>query len=945
MKKTLSEVLDEHALTSNEAATDNSAPSSNSIKYNKLVARTNQLANCLLASGIKSGQRIAIMHHQSLELELLMLACFRIGAIYIPISVDEEPDNIAYILRDCEPSLTLCAAENFARLPQAYLEGGKTQTFTDLLTKADGASEEAPDVSVAETDLAYLIYTSGTTGKPRGVQICHSAITYWLQVLKDIVPHSAEAPVRMMSFISPKFDAHIWEHLTAWATGGCNVIVPPDIRTSAPNLARFMVDSDITHALLLPTILRELLPVLKSIQDSGTELPITDIYSTGEELTADIVAQALDLGIRVWNCYGSTEEGFGMSVGPCTRANLWEGHAPVAEPVGESRAFLVDVEGCPDTQQLCTTSPHMSPGYWNAPEQTKQKFTTITIDGNPVRVFRTEDQFARHNGTLYYMGRSAHSHLKIHGRMVRLQDLEEKLRAHPEVTNACVVPYRMEMGARSRTVLHAFYTVSDSGGGGGAAPLGHNALRSLLAKNTSPESIPLHFEQIEAISTTLAGKVDRSALTERARQFYQAEPLPLPPFEPQTNFPVIEEMLIAIWREVLQNLIRSLPVINANTPFQFLGGTSIEAPLVTKRIASQFKVSFAVTDLPKDPNNFTINFLAGLIYKKLCAQAGDDNRVLLHNAEQPSGPPIFLIHAITGDATVYTTLARELVRLNRTVYGICSRVQKDERLLCSSMGAIAADYATLINHTQPDGPCTLMGWSSGSTIAYSTTLELETAHQREVGYLGLLDGISPHIYKTVGNSIFIKEIALLINKLGIELHADTLARTDAAKLDKSALINWIFRAVAGQLGEPTPTRIKIAHHLMLALIQIDLADRKTLAVPQVFPTYETIDQMKRLEGTAAGGDNERALGWLTQQQPITIFQPIGKWHRDIIETDAEALVAQISTFAQQGSPVKPTVSGNHSPIPEDSPLLAALRAMMHTIPDEKRPAFLAALSR
>lgn len=188
---------------------------------------------------------------------------------------------------------------------------------------------------------------------------------------------------------------------------------------------------------------------------------------------------------------------------------------------------------------------------------------------------------------------------------------------------------------------------------------------------------------------------------------------------------------------------------------------------------------------------------------------------------------------------------------------------------------------------QPKGPCVLLSWSSGSAIAYATSLFLEESG-RVVGFLGLIDGMSPHIYQTVGNETFLDEITLLIDKLGLKSE-------NLSSLNKRDIINRIFN-LAGEkfLPDPPPIAITTAQYLMLALLQLQIEGKVTQSVPHIFSTHETLKQLSRLSPGQTGA--ERDLGWLRQMQPVTIYPPIGEGHTDIIKQDARALVSAISVF-------------------------------------------------
>ncbi len=899
------------------------------LTYQFLESRANRIANFLLARGVKPGEPVVVFLRQSIELGSTMLACFRVGIIYVPISPDENPEKISDILADCNPNKIIASTADFFKIAGESVD--ILLSLEEINDEVESSSDALSIPTPTEDSIAYITYTSGTSSRPRGVQICRRALFYWLNLLEKQV--IADRPVRMLSFISPSFDAHIWEYLLAWSKGGCNVIPPIDVRTSPSLLANFIIDNNITHALFLPTILRGLLPKLAEAKKSSGSLPITDIYSTGEELTLDLIESALSLNIRIWNAYGSTEKGFGLSVELCTREKIWNEIAPVADPEGEGcHAILVNVE-LPDggeANELYAVSPHLSPGYLNRPDETEEKFVSLDLEGKTVRAFKTGDMFTRApNGTLYYLGRISHdTHLKINGRMVRPQETESKLREHPVIQDACVVACHM-MG---RSFLHAYVTKNGSN-------LEDLELKAFLSKKLPIESIPLNITCIDKpLPTTTNGKIDRKLLTEKAQSFYESQSMGDPgELSPKTSFPVIEVQLIKIWSQIFP-IFKYLEKTDVNTPFHLLGGTSLEMTELIAKISEKFNITYSFLDLSKDPDNITISNITQSIYKKMCSN--QKNIVLLHEEVHSDTPPIFLIHEITGDASAtYVTLAKELSHLKCTIYGIESRAKNDDLYLCSSIESISTDYANEINSIQPDGPCTILGWSSGSTIAYSTCLSLES-NGRVVRFLGLVDGIPPYIYQSVENEVFLNEIALLIDKLGVNIKKPVLGKKDTSTLSKPEIINLIFKIVTEQFSpNATPRHIKIAQYLMLALLALDISGRATRVLPHVFSTHETLRQLSRFNPKHI--DVTGDLGWLRQVQPITIYPPMGEAHTDIIKSGASSLVSAISMFlAPLYSPNKSLPLQRRKAKPGQEHISQAIQALLKTIPPDERENFL-----
>src|SRR6266568_4944064 len=132
------------------------------ISYTALIARAGQMANALVARGVKPGDRVAAQTEKSVSGLVLYLATVRAGAIYLPLNTAYTLNELEYFITDAEPSLVVCdpsRAEGIGAL--AAKVGARVETLgadgkgslTDAATKA-GAQFET--VARADDDLAAI---------------------------------------------------------------------------------------------------------------------------------------------------------------------------------------------------------------------------------------------------------------------------------------------------------------------------------------------------------------------------------------------------------------------------------------------------------------------------------------------------------------------------------------------------------------------------------------------------------------------------------------------------------------------------------------------------------------------------------------------------------------------------------------------------------------------
>lgn len=174
------------------------------ISYGDLIARAGQMANVLVARGVKPGDRVAVQVEKSVTNIVLYLATVRAGAVYLPLNTAYTLNELDSFIGDAEPSLVVCdpaKAEGLA--PIAAKVKAKVETLGpdgkgSLTDAADKTSSEFTTVARANDDLAAILYTSGTTGRSKGAMLTHdnlasnslSLVGFWRFTDKDVLIHA-----------------------------------------------------------------------------------------------------------------------------------------------------------------------------------------------------------------------------------------------------------------------------------------------------------------------------------------------------------------------------------------------------------------------------------------------------------------------------------------------------------------------------------------------------------------------------------------------------------------------------------------------------------------------------------------------------------------------------------------------------------------------------------
>ncbi|AEV73573.1 acyl-CoA synthetase (AMP-forming)/AMP-acid ligase II [Mycolicibacterium rhodesiae NBB3] len=177
------------------------------LTYRQLATRGRAVQAGLDRLDVPEGGRVAVVSHNSARLLELLLAVPSSGRILVPINFRLQPNEVSYIVDDCEADVLLVDPELDGPLaqvsaPHRLVLGGESD---DVLL--DFASEPQPWSHPDEDTIATLNYTSGTTGKPKGVCLTHRNI--WINGLTFGL-HMQVSDHDVLMHVLPMFHCNGW---------------------------------------------------------------------------------------------------------------------------------------------------------------------------------------------------------------------------------------------------------------------------------------------------------------------------------------------------------------------------------------------------------------------------------------------------------------------------------------------------------------------------------------------------------------------------------------------------------------------------------------------------------------------------------------------------------------------------------------------------------------
>jgi long-chain acyl-CoA synthetase len=146
-------------------------------------AEVSSLAKGLIAAGIQPGDRVALMSRTRYEWTLADYAIWAAGAVTVPVYETSSAEQVEWIVSDSAARAAIAETDKHAeiiaslhdRLPELTHVWRISALAEVAATGADVTDDELRQrrASRRASDLATIIYTSGTTGRPKGCELTH----------------------------------------------------------------------------------------------------------------------------------------------------------------------------------------------------------------------------------------------------------------------------------------------------------------------------------------------------------------------------------------------------------------------------------------------------------------------------------------------------------------------------------------------------------------------------------------------------------------------------------------------------------------------------------------------------------------------------------------------------------------------------------------------------
>lgn len=501
--------------------------------YAELWQEVERFSSAARALDLERGERIGIYLDKRLEMVVAAFGCAAAGCTFVPLNPLLKPEQVGYILRDCNVRVLVTSPERFALLRDTLAHCHDLRHVV-LTEGGDGAVEgagysvhrwgelmDAPARGghrVHDSDMVSILYTSGSTGRPKGVVLSHRNMVAGAKSVASYLGNNPDDT--LLAALPLSFDAGFSQLTTAFHAGArvvlLNYLLPRDV-------IKALEREKVTGLTAVPPLWIQLTQVqwpesiashLRYIANTGGRMPFETLKALRERLPHT----------KPFLMYGLTEAFRATYLDP---VEVDRRPDSIGKSIPNSEVLVLREDGTPcapnEPGELVQRGALVAMGYWNDAEKTAERFKPLPPALRPnglvlpeIAVFSGDTVRMDEEGFLYFIGRRDEM-IKTSGYRISPTEIEEVVYATQMVGECAAfgVPHPM-LGQAIVLIV----TAKDG------AALDTDALLAQLKRDCPAYQIPAKIDVREGpLPRNPNGKIDRKLLSgEYQTLFEQAAP-------------------------------------------------------------------------------------------------------------------------------------------------------------------------------------------------------------------------------------------------------------------------------------------------------------------------------------------------------------------------------------------------------------------------------------
>jgi acyl-coenzyme A synthetase/AMP-(fatty) acid ligase len=420
--------------------------------YAGLLEKVDQIAHYLSTLGLKKGSRIGIYSNKSCQQVIAILAVLSTEYVFVPITRLLKPEQVKHIIEDSGIACIITDTVKISNI-KAIDFTGKIISY-EASEEGDVSFEEIYKCYVPQTsstvignDNAAITYSFGSSGNPKGIVIDHRALTDGARIVSKYLKLEKEDIISgILSFNLDYGLNQIFATLYRQATLAIHkFVLPQDFFTH-------LIDEEITVLPLMP------IHITQMFDEDPHRIPqpehfshLRAITSSGGNITPlmmkNITTHFPDA--EFYSMHGLTEAFRSAYLDP---AQIHIRPNSIGKAIPDVELYIMNEKGeaCKPREvgELIHRGACIYKGYWNAPEETAQRFKSIAMldkiiepEGkltDEIVIASGDYVYADEEGYIYFVSRKDDM-IKTQGFRVNPHEIESVVYANiPQITECAV---------------------------------------------------------------------------------------------------------------------------------------------------------------------------------------------------------------------------------------------------------------------------------------------------------------------------------------------------------------------------------------------------------------------------------------------------------------------------------------------------------------------------
>ena len=501
-----------------------------SLTYGLMQDRISAFASGLCEAGITRGERVGIWLDKRFETVIAAFGAAAAGTVFVPINPLLKPEQVGYILRDCNVRMLVTSSERFALVRQVATdcEDLRHVVLTEPNTATvdtEGLACHAWDAFLAarrqdghrtiDTDVLAILYTSGSTGRPKGVVLSHRNMVAGAKSVASYLGNVADDT--LLAALPLSFDAGFSQLTTAFHIGArvvlLNYLLPRDVQNA-------VVRERVTGLTGVPPLWIQLAQLkwppevtrhLRYIANTGGRMPRDTLATLRRHFPRT----------RPFLMYGLTEA-FRSTYLPPEEVDRRPDSIGKAIPNAEILVLREDGTPCAPNEpgELVHRGALVGMGYWNDSQKTAERYKPLPGRESglvlpELAVFSGDTVRMDEEGFLYFVGRRDEM-MKTSGYRVSPTEVEEALYATQRIAECAA------FGVVHPVLGQAIVVVAAPRDG---EPADADALLAQCRERLPAYMVPARIDFRPApLPRNPNGKIDRKALAREFEGLFGTDP-------------------------------------------------------------------------------------------------------------------------------------------------------------------------------------------------------------------------------------------------------------------------------------------------------------------------------------------------------------------------------------------------------------------------------------